>query len=138
MKRWKEFDYTGQWDGGTGLAYRPTVNMELTLGEKTLPIVAIIDSGCDCVMVNKEIADAIGLTSNPLKKVRVGGITGTRDDGFKFDVAIKIAGLDAFKTEATFVPNLPFACLLGQKGLFDSFNIRFEKAKHKFYLQPLG
>jgi hypothetical protein len=137
MKRWREFNYTGQWDGGMGLAYRPTINIELTLGEKTLPILALIDSGCDCIMVNKEIADAINLTSNPLKRVRVGGITGTRDDGFKFDVTVKIVGLDEFKTEATFVPGLPFACLLGQKGLFDSFNVRFEKAKRKFYLQPL-
>ncbi len=137
MKRWKEFDYAGQWDGGTGLAYRPIVNVKLSLGLKSIPVVALIDSGCDCVMINRDIADAINLTSNPLKRIRVGGITGTRDDGFKFDVAIKIAELDEFKTEATFVPNLPFACLLGQKGLFDSFNVRFEKEKRKFYLQPI-
>ena len=137
MKRWKEFDYTGQWDGGTGLTHRPIVNIKLSLGSKSIPVVALIDSGCDCVMINKDIADAVNLTSNPLKKIRVGGITGTRDDGFKFDVAIKIAEFDEFKTEATFIPNLPFACLLGQKGLFDAFNVRFEKEKRKFYLQPV-
>ena len=137
MKRWKEFDYTGQWDG-TGLAYRPVVNVILSNGPKSFPVVALIDSGCDCVMVNKDIAGVLGITSNPLRKMRVGGITGLRDDGFKSEIAVQPTSFKAFNADATFVPGLPFACLLGQKGFFDSFNVRFEKGKKKFYIQPVS
>ena len=137
MKQWREFDYTGQWDG-TGLAYRPVVNVVLSNGSKSIPVVALIDSGCDCVMVNKDIANALGITSNPLRKMRVGGITGLRDDGFKFEITVQAPSLDAFVADATFVPGLPFACLLGQKGFFDSANVHFEKTKHKFYIQAIS
>ena len=135
MKRWRGFDYTSQWDG-TGLAYRPVVTVTLSNGQKSIQVVALIDSGCDCVMVNKDIAEALGITSNPLRKMRVGGITGLRDDGFKFEITVQPPSLNAFVADATFVPGLPFACLLGQKGFFDSANVRFEKVKRKFYLQP--
>lgn len=137
MRKWKEFDYTGQWDG-SGLAYRPVINVTLMNEQRSISVVALIDSGCDCVMVNKDIAEALGITSNPLRKMRVGGVTGLRDDGFKFEIHVQPTSFDAFLTDATFVPNLPFACLLGQKGFFDSFNIRFEKVIRKFYLQPIS
>lgn len=88
------------------------------------------------MMVNSDIAEALGISSHPLKKVKVGGITGARDDGFKCEVAVRLPSSDEFIADATFVPGLPFACLLGQRGFFDSFNVRFEKEKQKFYLQP--
>src|SRR3990167_5716963 len=106
MKMWKEFDYTGQWDG-TGLAYRPVINVTLSNGQESIQVVALIDSGCDCVMVNKDIANALGITSNPLRKIRVGGITGLRDDGFKFEITVQPTPFDAFLANATFVPGLP-------------------------------
>jgi len=137
MRRWREFDYTGQWDG-TDFTYRPVINVILSSGAKSIQVVALIDSGCDCVMVNKDIAGALNVTSNPLRKIRVGGITGLRNDGFKFEIAVQIGQFDSFLNDATFVPGLPFACLLGQRGFFDFFNVRFEKKKQKFYLQQIS
>lgn len=138
MKRWKEFDYTGQWDGGTGLAYRPVVTIMLSNGSKSISVMALIDSGCDCMMINSDIAEALGITSHPLRKIKVGGITGERSDGFKCEVKAQFSSMDEFTADATFIPGLPFACLLGQKGFFDSFNVRFEKGKQKFYLQSIA
>ena len=138
MKRWREFDYTGQWDGGTGFAYRPVITVTLSNDSKSIQVVAVIDSGCDCMMINSDIANALGITAHPLRKIKIGGITGTREDGFKCEVTAKLASLNEFVADATFVPDLPFACLLGQKGFFDAFNVRFEKGKQKFYLQPIS
>ena len=140
MRKWKEFSYSYQWDAqGATVGYRPMITIVLSNGANSIRVNGLIDSGCDSTMIESAIADELAISGGAsMQKIAVGGIAGSRKDAFKSDVTVKVAEFDRFLVSATFVPELPFACLLGQRGFFDSFDVRFEKSKQKFYIRPLS
>jgi hypothetical protein len=139
MRRWKEFDYSYQWDAqGSTIGYRPIITIVLNNGTNSIRVNGLVDSGCDSVMIEAAIAEELGIRQDPSSpRIAVGGVAGSRRDAFKQDVTVKVAEFEKFLTNATFVPDLPFACILGQRGFFDSFDVRFEKREDKFYIRPI-
>ncbi|MBU6323261.1 MAG: retroviral-like aspartic protease [Patescibacteria group bacterium] len=134
--RWKEFDFSYQWDAqGTTVGYRPIIPVELRSDSGSIRVNALIDSGCDCTMLEASLAEALSIKQFS-NSVSVGGVTGERRDAFTHDVSVTVDGFTPFMTDATFVPSLPYACLLGQRRFFDLFEVRFEKHRQKFFIRP--
>jgi hypothetical protein len=136
VNKWKVYEYSCDWDGKSSVvSYRPMVAAILMHGKRAFPIQALIDSGSDSVMIEIETAAELGIAANTGTKVQVHGITGSIDTGFRRELTIKIPGLREFTTEVTFVPKLPVPCILGQRGFFDAFEVKFAKKESMFYLR---
>lgn len=138
MNEYKEYGYHFQ-IGGDRLKCRPLLGIELKYGDATITTDAIIDSGCDIMMVNSEFAEVLGIDRTKFKRAKVGGIVNEAIDSFVAPIEVKIEGFDEyFKFDVIFVDGLRTSSLLGQDDIFEKFNIKFEKNKGKFYLQRVS
>jgi len=134
--KWVEYNYTGQFSQlRSGVIYRPMISLKLISGEKSENCFSLLDSGTDSTLINSEFAEALGIDESKCKRIKVSGIENSESTGFLAQVKFRVEGFEEeFETEVVFVKNMVTSGLLGQKDIFESFNIRFEKKKNKFYL----
>ena len=131
---WKQYDYTGQWSERYGVVYQPLLQVKLSNGNQSFWPLALIDSGAHATVANSEIASELGINLAPCPTRKVGGV-GTAL-GRECDVGLDIPDFGiSQKISVLFVDNLPFNMLLGQRDFFSVLDVRFEKAKNKFYLR---
>ena len=90
---------------------------------------ALIDTGADDCLIHIEFAEILGVEFLGKKK-----ITGVGSD-LMIDYAEVELRVNHFDTKIKIVAGfteLPFSCLLGQRGFFDAYRIRFEKNIQRF------
>ena len=130
---WKEFDYSAQYSGDGAVLYRPIVSIQVLNGNASIEQLAMIDSGTDRVLMNAEIAVALGIDPEDCEKIKVAGLG--KSEGFACEMKITFPDFDkTFVMSVGFVEGLPFGVLLGQRDFFEYFRIRFEKDRRKFLL----
>ena len=97
-----------------------------------LPIFCLVDSGATEILINTEIAKALGIQVEKGKKKLYGGIGGVMD-GYQHKITMRLAG-DTHEFEVSCgVLDLPmYDGLLGQNGFFDNYKVVFEKYKKRF------
>jgi hypothetical protein len=102
---------------------------------KTISNLAIVDSGAYISIFPDSFAESFGIDKSKCKKHEVGGITGPDVEGFESNVKIRIPKFDEeFEIPVVFVPDLNSDVLLGQKGFFDLFRVKFDKVQNTFSL----
>jgi hypothetical protein len=131
---WKKYKYWDQWTGDE-ITYRPMIGLKVFNNKCVIETTAIIDSGCDRIMLNAELAEALGIHKDKCRKRKVTGIIDQGVESFIAKVKVEIEGFnDLFEVSVTFVPGLRISGLLGQNDFFDIFKVKFEKRQKTFEL----
>ena len=117
--------------------WRPLLGIELSHGVKTIPVKGIIDTGADYTLMNKQIAEQLGIAWDTGRKSPTMGITGTAVVAYIHDVEIEIIRLKNSKRKipVAFIDSANVGILLGQIGFFDNFLVRFDYPKKIFAVE---
>lgn len=118
---------------------RPIIPIEVLNGEKSLRYYALIDSGADINIFPAEIAEILGINVKSGKKGKISGVTqGETQDYYIHPITISVGGWK-YKTEAAFMPTLSQNGhgLLGQKGFFNLFVVKFNQPKQEIELKEV-
>ncbi|MEK7151022.1 MAG: aspartyl protease family protein [Patescibacteria group bacterium] len=107
---------------------RPMLDVVLLHGDKKIKVFALVDSGADDCIFNKDVADALGIDLSKAKRKNYAGISGhTR--GWLTDVTLYIEAMpdERLTIPVAFIDSPTVSGLLGQVGFFDAFKIKFER-----------
>ena len=123
-------------EDGTELL-KPIIPIGLLFGKKMIRYEALIDSGADFNIFNAEIGEILGIDVRAGDKVRFGGIAGEPFEVYMHEITIDLGGW-RHKTTAGFSYEIsPYGFgILGQKGFFDLFKIKFLFPKGVIEITP--
>ncbi len=98
---------------------------------------ALLDSGADCSLFNKEVAEVLNIDLSNSKAVKFTGISG-QINGYRLEkVKIRVDGTTkTVEIPISFVDSPTVSLLLGQEGFFDKHRIKFEKNHDAFEIIP--
>lgn len=115
---------------------RPVIPIEITHNNLSVPYEVLIDSGADICIFNMQIADVLGIDLLKGIKMQVSGITGFPQDIYIHTINIKISGKN-YKIDVGFIKmsNTSYG-VVGQKGFFDIFVVKFDLVKKEVELKP--
>lgn len=115
---------------------RPVIPVALLFGDKTIQYEALVDSGADLSIFPADIGELIGLDVYNGQKASVAGITGNLQPYYLHKIKISIGGWEE-EIVAGFSSNIPSIGygVLGQKGFFDSFVVKFDYRKQEIELK---
>lgn len=117
-------------------ALRPVVPVELVNGSRTIPYEVLVDSGADMSIFDAEIGELAGIDVEAGEKRSLGGVTGAAEIFYVHKVTLVIGGLE-FKTLVGFLPRMAsFGYgVVGQRGFFDRFVVKFDFLKEEVELK---
>jgi len=110
---------------------KPIIPIRVSHQKNSLQYEALIDSGADFCIFDAEIGEALGLDVSAGKYEGFGGIQDrTGAVAYFHDVTLNIGGWD-YKTTVGFSYDIAKwgHGILGQKGFFDMFSIKFDYQK---------
>ena len=117
--------------------FRPVIPVEIKALDKHLKYEALIDSGADECIFDAQLAEILGIDVQKGAKRMVGGITGKEQPYYSHQITISIGGWE-YETKAGFMPHMPgFGYgVLGQRGFFENFTVKFNYSKLEIELNP--
>jgi hypothetical protein len=115
---------------------RPVIPIEITYGNVTVPYEVLVDSGADMCIFDAQIAEILKINLKSGKGQKVSGITGVAESYYIHPVTITVGGWK-YKIEAGFLPEIgKFGYgVVGQKGFFDIFVVKFDLVKEEIELK---
>lgn len=117
---------------------KPIIPIKIIVGEKQIDYFALIDSGADFCIFDGEIGEYLGLDIKTGKKINFGGVQEmTGAVAYLHEVILNVGGIGT-KTFLGFSYDIAkhgFG-LLGQKGFFEIFVVKFDLAKREIELKP--
>lgn len=122
---------------GSGVI-RPVIPIEIIYNKISVPYEVLIDSGADICIFDAQIGEILGIDIISGQKEEVWGITGFGEFYYLHPVIIKVGGW-SYKIKAGFLPNIAKLGygIVGQKGFFDLFEIKFSHLKEEIELKIL-
>jgi len=110
--------------------FRPIIPVTLSFKGNSVSYEVLIDSGADECIFDTEIARILHLPLNEEKEKSFGGISGGEIKAYRQGIEMSAGGV-SFVTEVYFSPDLSRMGygILGQKGFFDHFRVRFIYSK---------
>ena len=120
--------YTRFKDDKKNYVHRPTLGITLHVGSKSILTRGLLDSGADVILLNNGFGRALGVDIKKLPMLQTMGINGIPMKSWKYSLDIEVDGLaDSRKTsEIRFIDSPSVGVLLGHKGFFENFVIKFE------------
>jgi|ERR1700752_2089614 len=122
---------------GGELVRVPAIPISLTCNKRYQDIYALIDSGAEVSVFNAAIARTLNIDIERGKYLSLKGFIGADVDSYLHQINVSIQGLGSadflFAVTNTKEPQMP---ILGQRGFFDRFQIRFERYKDLMELYP--
>lgn len=117
---------------------RPVIPIKLKHGGEEIGYHVLVDSGADLCLFDADIGKAIGIDTKSGVPREVFGIGGKTSFYYIHKVTIEVGGWP-FEIEAGFMPEvagrvLPYG-VVGQKGFFDRFIVKFDLAKEEIELK---
>lgn len=130
--------YGGELDNQGKVLRMPFVDATITGTKGSIELFALIDSGSTYCLANMVFAEHLGITPDKTQGVPVYGVVGQRQQKLAYpaDVPVKVKGQDPITLPIYFMETDSFALILGQKGFFDNFTIRFKKKTKTFEISP--
>ena len=118
---------------------RPIIPIHLRHGARELQYEALVDSGADICLFDWEVGEGLGIDIKSGIPCEVLGVSGAISMYYLHKVTLAIGGV-FYKAEIGFVgsassPAISYG-ILGQKGLFDKFIVRFDFLKGELALKP--
>lgn len=116
---------------------KPVIPIRISTERSSLRYAALIDSGADFSIFHAELAEYLGLDIHSGRKETFGGIQERGGaEAFLHKVTLNVGGWD-YKTTVGFSYDIAqhgFG-ILGQKGFFDIFVVKFDLAKEAIELK---
>lgn len=121
-----------------GSILRPVIEIVLKNGESSIRYEALVDSGADICLFDQSVGEAIGINIKNGKLREVFGVGGKVSLYYVHPVTIEVGGWP-YKIEAGFMPDvagrvMPYG-LVGQKGFFENFIVKFDLLKGEIDLK---
>ncbi len=117
---------------------KPIIPLKITIKGEEVRYSALIDSGADFCIFDAEIGEYLGLDIKKGLREEFGGIQERGGaEAFLHEVVLNIGGWD-YKTIVGFSYNIAkhgFG-ILGQKGFFEHFIVKFDLLKEEIELKP--
>lgn len=116
---------------------RPVIPIEVVHDVVSVPYEVLVDSGADFCIFDAELAVILGIDIFKGEEQSVFGITGVSQKYYVHDITIKVGGWP-YKIKAGFLPDMPPMGygVVGQKGFFEFFTVRFDLLKEEIELKP--
>ena len=117
--------------------FKPIIPIGLLFNGKQIRYEALIDSGADFNIFNAEIGEIIGINIRDGKKVQFSGIAGEPFEVYLHGLTLEVGGWQ-YKIVAGFSYEIsPYGFgILGQKGFFDLFRVKFIFSKGIIEITP--
>lgn len=116
---------------------KPIISIKIKARGNELRYAALIDSGADFCIFDAELAEYLGLNVRSGKKEEFGGVQEAGGaEAFLHEITINVGGWD-YKMTAGFSYDIAkhgFG-ILGQKGFFDLFIVKFDFLKEEVELK---
>jgi len=117
---------------------RPVIEIKLKLGSNILRYEVLVDSGADFCIFSSEAGEVLGIDVRKGKMREVFGVGGKASLYYLHKVNIEVGGW-TYEIEAGFMPDvagrtMPYG-LVGQKGFFDNFIVKFDLLKEEVDLK---
>jgi aspartyl protease len=115
----------------------PLVSVRLAHKGKHQKVWALIDSGADVSVFNSDIASLLGLTPNARTPNPMVGLIGGAIDAWLHPIELTVGEFPSVAINVAFTDtNIPDVSILGQRGFFDNFQIRFQRYKDLIEIYP--
>jgi len=116
---------------------RPVIPVEIIYKNKSVPYEVLVDSGADFCIFDAQIGAILDIDIEAGEKSEVWGITGVGEPFYFHPVKIKVGGW-LYNIKAGFLPNIARLGygVVGQRGFFDFFIVKFDLAKEEIELKP--
>ena len=121
-----------------GSILRPVIPIKVKYGGTEIGYEVLVDSGADLCLFDEEIGLALGIDIRRGKANEVFGVGGKSSLYYIHRVKIEVGGWE-YEIDAGFMPNvsgrvIPYG-LVGQKGFFDIFVVKFDLLKEEIELK---
>lgn len=115
---------------------RPVIPIELRYGHRSVPYEVLVDSGADINIFDAEIGVLAGIDVEGGKPCTLGGVTGAVENFYMHTVTLAVSGT-TFRATVGFLPGMTrFGYgVVGQKGFFDIFTVKFDFLKEEIELK---
>jgi predicted aspartyl protease len=122
---------------GTELERLPLVSVRLACNKEKVKLWALVDSGADFSVFNGDIAAILNIDLKKGKQIELMGLVGGSAPAWVHQVNLEVEGLRSVNINVAFTESsMPELCLVGQRGFFDQFQIRFEPYKDLIEIYP--
>jgi hypothetical protein len=117
---------------------RPVIPIEMRHNGQSFRCEVLVDSGADMNTANIEIAEILGIDVKAGIPGKVQGVTGGSEANWTHDITIVVGGHKRLVPVAfgEKVGHWGFQ-IVGQKGFFDLFNIKFSYQKSEVEIKPI-
>lgn len=115
---------------------RPVIPVEITHKNRSVPYEVLVDSGADFCIFDAQIGEILGIDVSSGEKKEVWGITGAGEYYYVHSVTVKVGGW-SYKVRVGFLPGIARLGygVVGQKGFFDIFVVKFDLLKEEVELK---
>lgn len=122
---------------GAGIL-RPVIPIEVIYKDITVPYEVLVDSGADSNIFDAQITQVLGLELTSGRHAKVAGITGIEESFYVHSLDLKIGGHLLKNVEVGFLKQMGRLGygVVGQKGFFDLFVVKFDLKKEVVELKP--
>lgn len=117
---------------------RPVIPIEIIFKDNSTFYEVLVDSGADSNIFSSEIADVLGIDLVKGDKAEVAGITGESKPFYFHHLDVKVGGNLYKGVRVGFLEDIgKYAYgVVGQKGFFDIFIVKFDLLKKEIELKP--
>ncbi len=121
-----------------GKFLRPVIPIKIKYKDRSVNYMVLVDSGADLCIFDAEIGRLIGIDVESGIRDVVTGIGGQTITQYIHHVTVEVGG-HPYTIEAGFLPrvagNFNYG-VVGQKGFFDTFIVKFDLEKEEIELKP--
>jgi len=119
-----------------GSILRPVIPVRIEHKDRFVNYEALVDSGADFCIFDAQMGEILGIDVMNGEEKKVFGITGVAENYYVHEVTIKVGGWP-YRVEAGFLPAIARMGygVLGQKGFFDMFVVKFDLSKEEIELK---
>ena len=124
-----------------GSVVRPVMPIKVKYGGNEIGYQVLVDSGADLCLFDEEIGQALGMDVRRGKPHEVFGVGGKASLYYLHKVKIEVGGWE-YEIDAGFMTSvagriMPYG-IVGQKGFFDIFVVKFDLLKEEIELKARG
>ena len=120
------------------IVLRPVIPFELKYKDQSLDYEVLVDSGADICIFHAEIGELLGIDINKGKPQEVFGVGGKASVYYLHSITIVVGGW-AYNIQAGFMPSVSGHIMrhgvVGQKGFFENFIVKFDLEKEEIELK---
>lgn len=126
-------------DRDGNLIQLPIVSVYITRNKMSLPLWGLVDSGADVTLLNASFAQLFNIDIKKGKRIPLAGVMGELEFGaYLHQVNLAVKGVGSVNTLVAFTDTdkYPDLVILGRRGFFEHFSIKFEDYRKQIEIEP--